>query len=172
MGALSEKGIYGPKGWTIHRGVHEILGATQEFIFGDPSFSRFRSAQAQQVSDLLDVLPPENLDDYQNMAPSFGDLARACITHPHSVTVSGYIIAPPRPDERVTIDGITLHANPVEDELRVRFEKDAQAEWLNVWTAVAGYLGLEASKEHAPDELKAYPDPDRQGQYCWWIWWD
>lgn len=172
MGALSNNGIYGPQGWTTRQGVHEILEATQEFIFGDPSFSRFRGARASQVSDLLDILPPENLDDYQNMAPVLGDLARACITHPNTVTLSGYIISPPRTDERVTVDGMTIQANPVQDDLRMRFEKDSRAQWLAVWTVIADYLGLEGSESNAPDEMMFYPDEQNPGQYCWWIWWD
>lgn len=172
MSAVEEVGLYGRHGWTVESGVKEILGAHKEFIFGDPSFARFNSADEHQISQLAEVLPAGNWDDYQNASPTLGDFVRACLTHPGQVKLSGYVIGPPRHDERVTVDGLTLEKCPVEESILAAFEEEAGQNRLSVWQSLGTFLGIDAGETNVPDEMLRFPIEGKEGCFGWWLWWD
>ena len=168
--------LYGTTGWTLECGIRDLLSEHLS-PWGDVSFNRFTDAGAELIGALAALLPPANLDDRQNHAPSLREFIAAALERPQEVTLSGYVVGPPRHDERVSIDGLTVLNTPIyaaggwgsaplgEDRMRV-------------WRALGKYLGCEATTENCPDEIIPLIPSDtvettgvRETQ-GWWVWWD
>lgn len=168
--------MYGISGWTLEYGVRDLLG---DYLspFGDLSFSRFADVEADTIAQLAALLPPANLEDRQNCAPTMSELIGAALRRPQQVTLSGYLVGPPRHDERVSVDGLTVTGTPICAGGGWGVEPQVE-ERLRVWLALGDYLGCEASAENCPDEIIPIADrntgdsgsvPMTQG---WWVWWD
>lgn len=174
MGALAKNSLYGPAGWTTFGKVHQILGAEEEFIFGDPSFHRFRDVGADAVRELCEVMPAANADDRQNNAPPLGQLCSACLRLPLGVTLSGYVISPPRRDERVTVDALTVRGVPLscDGEIAVGGVSLVGDDRLKIWYQIAEYLGIDADQGNIPDEMVCLEKTSDGLCSDWWLWWD
>ena len=68
---------------------------------------------ADLVAELIARVPTANLEDRQNSALTLGVLAAAALSRPEQVLLSGYVVGPPRHDERVSVDGVTILRTPI-----------------------------------------------------------
>lgn len=176
---LDEKVFYGPRGWTKQIRAAELLEITDEdecssgdCCFWNDSFARFYHACATQIAALLDELPADNLDDRQNNAPCFGDLARACLTHPEQVTVSGYLVGSGRFDERITIDAIEISKSHIQPGSGGYEREPIGDDRMRIWRELAEYLGIQASVLNMPDEMIPTYSQAEGKLTTWWLWWD
>lgn len=160
MGRGRERTLYGPRGWTVQRGVMRIVDRWVDARASmPPDFLRFAGLGAVQAGYLWDALPEENLDDRQNDAPSCGSLLRACVGHPGEVELLGYVIGPGRDDERVSIEGLVCYRPAPRQGAATRAQ----------WDAVRRAVGLECEP---PDEFRAVRPRWRPASSAWWVWWD
>lgn len=155
--------LYAPSGWTDSSGAAAIL---EPFLvhprpFAD--FARFEGLGAAQAERLLELLPEQNLADRQNNGPRVDELLRAAMAH-EGLVLSGYLVSPPRWDERISIDGLFVPALPglaAPDPLNPReFDR---------WGELGTALGLDSARS-GPDELRALRCAS--GSLGWWLWWD
>lgn len=168
--------LYGTAGWTVECGIHDLLG---EYLspFGDVSFTRFADLDADTLTTLLALLPPANMEDRQNHAPTLRELSAAALARPKQVTLSGYIVGPPRHDERVSIDGLVVNGTPIAASGGWGSEPLGE-ERLRIWNLLGEYLGCEACASNCPDEMVPLRQADEDtglfvhGQQGWWLWWD
>lgn len=168
--------LYGTAGWTVESGIHDLL---KEYLspFGDLSFTRFTDIDAETLATLVTLLPAANMDDCQNRAPALRELCAAALARPKQVTLSGYIVGPPRHDERVSIDGLMVVGTPITVKNGWGQEPLGE-ERLQLWRHLGEYLGFAAHLGNCPDEMvplrevgegDGIPIHGRQG---WWLWWD
>jgi hypothetical protein len=162
-----EAWLYGAPGWTHEAGVEEVVAP---FLEGRSArfrdFARFSALGEQAARDLLVRLPEENLGDRQNLGPRCREALRAAVAHPGEVLLFGYLVSPPRWDERLTIDGMLVAGGAAPPA------RAASAGPIRIWRDVRGRLGLGADTGE-PDELMRMPLPgDADGRIGWWMWWD
>lgn len=103
-------GLYGHSGWLDDTGIRALLRPLTASGSECSDYARVQGIGAPVAERLLALLPAEQLEDRQNNAPALGDLLSAAVTHP-GVRLCGYMIAPPRWDERLTIDALLVPAS-------------------------------------------------------------
>ena len=103
-------GLYGHSGWLDDTGIRALLRPLTASGSECSDYARVQGIGAPVAERLLALLPAEQLEDRQNNAPALGDLLSAAVAHP-GVRLCGYLIAPPRWDERLTIDAILVPAS-------------------------------------------------------------
>ena len=103
-------GLYGHSGWLDDTGIRALLRPLTASGSECSDYARVQGIGAPVAERLLTLLPAEQLEDRQNNAPALGDLLSAAVTHP-GVRLCGYMIAPPRWDERLTIDALLVPAS-------------------------------------------------------------
>lgn len=168
--------MYGMAGWTLELGVRDLL-ADYLSAFGDTSFHRFADIPADLVAELIARVPTANLEDRQNSALTLGVLAAAALSRPEQVLLSGYVVGPPRHDERVSVDGVTILRTPIR-ALGGWGVEPAGEERMRIWRALGEYLGWEATEENCPDEIIPILEASVMGEegvhesQGWWVWWD
>lgn len=168
--------LYGDAGWTVERGIHDLM---REYLspFGDLSFTRFADLDADTLASVVALLPPANMEDRQNHAPTLSELCAAAFARPEQVTLSGYIVGPPRHDERLSVDGLMVWGTPITASGGWGSEP-LGGERLDLWQRLGDYLGCEAHDRNCPDEMVPLRQIDEtsgltvQGVQGWWLWWD
>ena len=103
-------GLYGHSGWLDDTGIRALLRPLTASGSECSDYARVQGIGAPVAERLLALLPAEQLEDRQNNAPALGDLLSAAVAHP-GVQLCGYMIAPPRWDERLTIDALLVPAS-------------------------------------------------------------
>lgn len=174
-------------GWTLRRGVTrtllplanlehlvlqtgffdtpELTDSGQMLI---PSFMEYHGADQYTAKILRSQLPLFNLADRQNESPSVANILRACIDNPDQINFGGYLISPPRSDERVSIDTIYFYY-PVDLKSWPGVKKNYDQFQSSVYEQIAQYFQLDQLS--APDEFEALI---QKGEtiYSWRAWWD
>lgn len=184
-GPARRESLHGPPGWTRESGVAALLRPYLDH--GDPggsSFARFEGVGGQVARDLLGLLPEGNLAERQNGGPSCQDMLRAAVGWAGEVELSGYLVSPPRWDERVGLDGMVVHSGVLrkrgsDDEagggatrdLPVARASSTALTRQRLWEELRRALDLGASTQH-PDELMPFLPEGRGGRLSWWLWWD
>ena len=102
-------GLYGHSGWLDDTGIRALLRPLAAFGSECSDYVRVQGIGSAVAERLLALLPAGQLEDRQNNAPALGDLLAAAVAHP-GVRLCGYMIAPPRWDERLTIDAVLVPA--------------------------------------------------------------
>lgn len=160
---LERDGLYGPVGWTEKAGLAALLDPEGKGP-GWGGITRFEHLTGGDVAALRAALPPEQLDDRQNEAPSLGALLAAGEAHPGGVMLSGYWVRTPRLDERVSVDGLLVRATACGAAPEsVRLGRREVWEWL--------HRVLDLGECGEPDELSRWLFAD-DGMLGWWLWWD
>ena len=103
-------GLYGHSGWLDDTGIRALLRPLTASGSECSDYARIQGIGAPVAERLLALLPAGQLEDRQNNAPALGDLLSAAVAHP-GVRLCGYMIAPPRWDERLTIDAVLVPAS-------------------------------------------------------------
>lgn len=103
-------GLYGHSGWLDDTGIRALLRPLTASGSECSDYARVQGIGSAVAERLLALLPAGQLEDRQNNAPALGDLLSAAVTHP-GVRLCGYMIAPPRWDERLTIDALLVPAS-------------------------------------------------------------
>ena len=103
-------GLYGHSGWLDETGIRTLLRPLAASGSECSDYVRVQGIGSAVAERLLALLPAEQLEDRQNNAPALGDLLSAAVAHP-GVRLCGYLIAPPRWDERLTIDALLVPAS-------------------------------------------------------------
>ena len=103
-------GLYGHSGWLDDTGIRALLRPLAASGSECSDYIRVQGIGSAVAERLLALLPAEQLEDRQNNAPALGDLLSAAVAHP-GVRLCGYMIAPPRWDERLTIDAVLVPAS-------------------------------------------------------------
>ena len=103
-------GLYGHSGWLDDTGIRTLLRPLTASGSECSDYARVQGIGSAVAERLLALLPAEQLEDRQNNAPALGDLLSAAVAHP-GVRLCGYMIAPPRWDERLTIDAVLVPAS-------------------------------------------------------------
>lgn len=103
-------GLYGHSGWLDDTGIRALLRPLAASSSECSDYVRVQGIGSAVAERLLALLPAEQLEDQQNNAPALGDLLAAAVAHP-GVRLCGYMIAPPRWDERLTIDAVLVPAS-------------------------------------------------------------
>ena len=103
-------GLYGHSGWLDDTGIRALLRPLTASGSECSDYVRVQGIGSAVAERLLALLPAGQLEDRQNNAPALGDLLSAAVAHP-GVRLCGYLIAPPRWDERLTIDALLVPAS-------------------------------------------------------------
>lgn len=164
-----DNGLYGPQGWTVAAGVWPIL--THGKLTESPTrdYIPFTHLGPTQASALLSLLPAEQLEDRQNLAPTLGCLLRACVQAEGSVELYGYGIGPQRSDERISAEAMWI----ADDDLREWeiFEDHVPGcHCHEIWHTVRDRYHLDA--QCIPDEIRVMERHQGNGQWGTWLWWD
>lgn len=177
--------LHGPPGWTRESGVTALLRPHLDHRApGGTSFARFEGVGGDVARDLLGLLPEGNLSERQNGGPSCQDVLRAAARWTGEVELSGYLVSPPRWDERVSVDGMVVHSGVLREQGAVDEAVEGAAGLLPVvggpsaaltrhglWEELRRSLGLGDSTQD-PDELIPFLPEGRGGRLSWWLWWD
>lgn len=150
-------GTFGPVGFTLDAGVPELV-VPHGTVFTD-GLIMFEDLDAEAAAVLLGGLDAEALDERAGPGPTLRAALRAAVAHPGVVRLNGHAVGPSREDERVTVDGIHIHDDPVLDLLG---PGDREQAWRRVQE-----LGIDDAQV-VPDELRA---PSAVGG-PWIVWWD
>ena len=134
-----------PRGWLLSTGLDGDTAAT-----------------------LLAVLPPVELDDRQNDAPTLGALLGSAAAHPDDVELHGYLVGPARTDERLTAEGLYAYGGP---DVDVTPDHHPGCECARLWAWVQQELGVDDAVR-MPDEIRRTLNPWRPYEPCWSFWWD
>ena len=121
-------------------------------------------------------MPPQRLADRQNAAPSLASVLVAALGHPHEVEVHGYLVPPPREDERISAEGIVVHDHPAlgafthlgADEGHDEGHDDGD-ERAAFWGRVQDRFGLDDARG-GPQVLRRRTCR-RTGRTGWHLWW-
>jgi hypothetical protein len=109
----------GPAGFTLEDDVRAIL---EPFADRERGGARaLMGLDAEAATRLLEVLPAAVVDDSHQGAPSLREASR--IITQHGGTLGGYWVLPPRTDERVSVDSITVPRAAVSAVVRALAEK-------------------------------------------------
>lgn len=187
--ARRRTGMYGPRGWTVVAGVWEVierardelratviptrygLSAAGHVRDGAPTedFNPFHDLGPAEAARLLEILPPRQLADRQNLGPTLGSLLRACAGAGGRVRLSGYAIGPQRRDERVTVEGLWLADADLRD-VELCEDHAGECRCRQVWHTVRDRYDLEGTCP--PDEIRHLPRWWDHGEVGTWLWWD
>jgi len=100
---FSKDRCYEPEGFTLKPEIREILSKYETIIcYG--GITQFDALPAREARKLLDLLPPEQRDDRQNLSPTFLQFVELGEKFP-GVYFHGYRVSPERSDERITLEG-------------------------------------------------------------------
>jgi hypothetical protein len=91
---------YGPKGFT--RPILELLAGRLERRDGGVYTGVLASGELLRAAELL---PPANLEDRQNCAPSLRDFLSVARAEPRAL-FEVYVVPDEREDERLTVEGV------------------------------------------------------------------
>lgn len=164
--AVEEAWFYGAPGWTRQAEVDDVVAPFLDRGRGAGSdFARFAGLGSREAAALLERLPEANLRDRQNRGPECAAALRAAVDHPGDVLLHGYVVGPPRWDERVSVDGIFAAGAAVPPL------PDGSVSLRSVWRDVREGLGLGARTGY-PDDFRRLMAEDAQGRIGWWMWWD
>ncbi|GAA1637067.1 hypothetical protein [Georgenia ruanii] len=195
VGTLTERELYGPRGWSVRAGVWEVLApftmpryvpwtawegageppdepgaaeAPAAVVAGAPTRDHVSWAglDGAAAAELLDRLPSAQLLDRQNDAPELAAMLGAAAEHPGLVEVHGYGIGPQRCDERVTAEGLVVYAFA---DVVVSPHHGPGCRCGELWGLVGDVLGLDGE---LPDELHRIRPPWAPHREGWWLWWD
>lgn len=102
------EGIFGPRGFVAECGAEDTLKPYigESWQNSDSDFARFENVSSEDAGTLLNQLPQSVAEVRQNGAPMAGQLL--VLAHKYGGRVGGYVVRPPRMDERVSIDSVTL----------------------------------------------------------------
>nr|WP_250648888.1 MULTISPECIES: hypothetical protein [unclassified Actinomyces] len=187
--ASHERGLYGPRGWTVSVGVWDVLDACHDEMRsttvpaafgrgptgliedGEPvdDYTPFHDLGPDGARRLLEVLPAAQLEDRQNLSPTLGSMLRACVRSRGRVRLSGYGIGPQRPDERVTVEALWVQ-DPDLLDLEVHEEHDDGCRCRELWDTVRRRYDLDA--QGLPDEMRVCRRLWTRGEPGTWLWWD
>lgn len=161
--------IYGKTGWTSkilpytldysdcstqYTAVGENY--TGEDVVGT-NLTDFKNGDAALAQHLLDTVPKQNLkDERQNLSPTVGNILKFVKKHPGQVSFDGYVVSGERPDERLSIEKVSV--TPELLGLDENATKDEAYEKLH---------GLELGEVAPPDETWWDAKQNR-----WDFWWD
>lgn len=121
------------------------------------NLTRFKNGDAALAQKLLDTVPGKNLEDErQNLSPAVGNILKFVKKHPGQASFDGYVVSGERPDERLSIDAVSV--TPELLGLDKNATKDDAYENLHDWG-----LGEVAP----PDETRWDKNQNR-----WNFWWD
>ncbi len=156
-----------PRGWTVTCGVTDVA---DEYVVHLPEhpgdLAMFTGLDDDGAAALLDLMPPGTLDDRQNDGPTLRRLLEAAVAHPEVVELHGYLVGPARPDERLSVEAVTVRAW---SDLRVTHGHDGACECDELLDRVRA-LGIDDALS-PPDEIRAVrPSADLDGG--WYLWWD
>jgi hypothetical protein len=186
-----------PRGWTFALGVPDLVApyAPSDDVRwfrglldddGQPAsrphtwhsgLLSYAGLGSTEAKALLQRLPPDVLDDRQNLSPTLGSFLRAAVEHPRVVELVGYCVGPDRSDERFSVTGALLYAHP---ELHVemprpwdggRGQHSDACQCVELWALASDEYGLDDA-ESPPDEYGSYWARHRPGEHCWRLWWD
>ncbi len=99
---------------------------------GDGQLQHFDELTPAAAQVLRLLLPPEQMDDRQNFAPSFGEMLELAERFP-GMLFHGYRVLPPREDRRITLEGFYVPAGYAEDVLELLQEMSTLPD---EWTCV------------------------------------
>lgn len=156
--------LYGPHGWTLTSGVSHLLAPIECEPRLCENFVRFSGLKEPEARALIDILPEANLHDRQNNGPELAELLHTAITC-EGVELSGYMVGPPRPDERVSVDG--LFAPP---GIGLPLASPHDPFPFAHWPTVRDVLNLKTATA-PPDEFLPV-STGRDSECGWWMWWD
>lgn len=160
---------YGETGWTSR-----ILPYTLDYndfayenAIGDENYTgqdvpetniaRFKNGDAALAQHLLDTVPDKNLkQERQNLAPTVENILKFVEKHPDQASFDGYVVSGERPDERLSIDAVS-----VSPEL-LGLDEDATADDAN-----EKLYDLKLGEAAPPDETRWDKNQNR-----WNFWWD
>ena len=113
--------IYGKTGWTsqILPYTLDYSDCSTQYCAVEDSYTgqdvigtnltRFKQADAALAQKLLDTVPGKNLEDErQNLAPTVGNILKFVKKHPGQAGFDGYVVSGERPDERLSIDTVSV----------------------------------------------------------------
>ncbi|MFH5822689.1 hypothetical protein [Georgenia sp. AZ-5] len=177
--------LYGPRGWSVRAGVWEVLApftARGHVPWAYPGVGAavgadgrpgrdhvaFAGLDGAAALELLERLPPAQLVDRQNAAPTLGSMLWAAARHPGTVEVHGYGIGPQRADERVSAEGLVVYAFA---DLAVSPNHAPGCRCQELWALVEDVLELEGDGG-SPDEIHRSRPPWARDREGWWLWWD
>jgi len=107
-----EERLYGPKGFTAKPEIINILSRYETGLsYGGIAY--FDCLPTREARQLLELLPPEQGEDRQNLAPSFAKLVELGEKF-QEVYFHGYRVFPERSDERITLEGFYAHREVAE----------------------------------------------------------
>lgn len=172
-------GPYGPPGWSVRAGLWEELAPYTPTPHLDDAPDRWVKDGApttdfvpllglgrEAAAFLLANLPPAQLADRQNLAPTLGSLLRAAVKH-DGLTLCGYGIGPQRSDERVSIDAILV---PGYTDATVHRDHRGECDCNALWRRLSRDLELDALAP--PDEIARVLPPWPPYAPAWRLWWD
>ncbi|MCI7456329.1 hypothetical protein [Actinomyces urogenitalis] len=160
------EGLYGERGWSVRAGVWRVLGVEPA-----SDLTSFDDLGPREAARLMEILPAAQLQDRQNAGPSLGRVLGACVASGGSMRLCGYVIAPQRCDERVTISALWVaDADLVVMQQEQVSDDEDGAVSRRVWDLVEQRYDLDA--EAMPDELQIASRGSRGGQLGTWMWWD
>lgn len=183
-------GLYGNRGWTIRTGMWAALApycrvlrsgaepTPRAPLPADPlgadgaptqEYTPFDALGPEAARHLLEVLPPAQLEDRQNLAPTLGSLLRACAAANGSLLLSGYGIGPQREDERMSAEAIWVADRDLL-AMTVSTTHDASCQCRELWRAVRTRYRLDA--QCVPDEVSQRQRDWDSGPLGTWMWWD
>ncbi|MDC4232930.1 hypothetical protein M3T53_04290 [Actinomyces sp. B33] len=157
-------GLYGAEGWLESTGVLGLLAPLVCPGRGSDDYLRFEGLGPLEAAALLEALPAGALADRQNLAPDLDFLLRTTIDRP-GVRLSGYLITAPRPDERLSVDGL-FACDPDGDSEPGAYSAPGCAQWAQA----CALLGWDPAA-FSPDEFWRLGSPGSMGA-GWWLWWD
>lgn len=185
QGQARRESLHGAPGWTRESGVSALLGPHLDHgDAGGSSFARFAGVGGEAARALLGLLPEGNLAERQNGGPPCRDMLRAAVRWTGEVELSGYLVSPPRWDERVSLDGMVVHSGVLgaggthagagghaADGLPVVRGSSTPLGRSRLWEELRCALDLGAATQD-PDELLPFLPEGRGGRLSWWVWWD
>lgn len=95
---------FGPSGFTMQPSIADVL--LPHVLSESDGMRRWEGLAAEEGRRLLEQLPQELQEDQHQSAPSLADAVG--FIERYGGTLSGYWILPPRPDERISLDGMVV----------------------------------------------------------------
>ncbi len=167
--ASSTTDLGAPRGWLLSTGAVDLV---EPFLLrlpaDDGDLARYAGLDGDTAATLLAVLPPVELDDRQNDAPTLGALLGSAAAHPDDVELHGYLVGPARTDERLTAEGLYAYGGP---DVDVTPDHHPGCECARLWAWVQHELGVDDAVR-MPDEIRRTLNPWRPYEPCWSFWWD
>lgn len=165
-------------GWMLRSGLTEVLDPivhlrrqTEDDLY---SFTALGADHAAALLALLD-------DDYlarerQNDGPTLGTVLRAVVAHPQQLRAHGYLIAPQRCDERITVEGVLLRADATYRLCSPCRRRRSNCECTVLYRRLVDQFGVDDART-PPDELdcRRVFEPSAAGyrESLWYrAWWD